>query len=158
VATRIIIIDGLAGNTRTLAGLPLPAGSGHFLNFAERSRRGRDIITEVKLVSFGGEAAAMRLLVTGGAGFVGANLIRYVLHTTQSVEVINLDALTYAGNLASLIDVEDDPRYRFVRGDVRDTHDSSDAWWPMSMRWCTVPLSPMSTGRSRGRRRSSTRT
>jgi dTDP-glucose 4,6-dehydratase len=62
----------------------------------------------------------MRLLVTGGAGFIGVNFIRYVLANTDDVRVTNLDALTYAGNLASLRDVEDDPRYRFVRGDVCD--------------------------------------
>jgi dTDP-glucose 4,6-dehydratase len=62
----------------------------------------------------------MRLLVTGGAGFIGVNFIRYVLSSTDDVQVTNLDALTYAGNLASLRDVEDDPRYRFVRGDVCD--------------------------------------
>jgi dTDP-glucose 4,6-dehydratase len=62
----------------------------------------------------------MRLLVTGGAGFIGVNFIRYVLSNTDDVRVTNLDALTYAGNLASLQEVEDDPRYRFVRGDVCD--------------------------------------
>jgi dTDP-glucose 4,6-dehydratase len=63
----------------------------------------------------------MRLLVTGGAGFIGSNFIRYVLGATTDVRVTNLDALTYAGNLASLADVEDDPRYQFVHGDVCDT-------------------------------------
>ncbi|HSK22112.1 MAG TPA: dTDP-glucose 4,6-dehydratase [Egicoccus sp.] len=63
----------------------------------------------------------MRLLVTGGAGFIGSNFVRHVLATTDDVEVTNLDALTYAGNLASLGDVADDPRYRFVHGDVCDT-------------------------------------
>jgi dTDP-glucose 4,6-dehydratase len=62
----------------------------------------------------------MRLLVTGGAGFIGANLIHHVLGTTDDVHLTNLDALTYAGNLASLRAWEDDPRYRFVRGDVCD--------------------------------------
>jgi dTDP-glucose 4,6-dehydratase len=62
----------------------------------------------------------MKLLVTGGAGFIGANFIHYVLRTTTEVRVTNLDALTYAGNLASLRDLQDDPRYRFVRGDVCD--------------------------------------
>ena len=62
----------------------------------------------------------MRLLVTGGAGFIGANFVRFVLDETSEVWVTNLDALTYAGNLASLRDVEDDPRYTFVHGDVRD--------------------------------------
>jgi dTDP-glucose 4,6-dehydratase len=62
----------------------------------------------------------MRLLVTGGAGFIGSNFIRYVLRHTEDVRITNLDALTYAGNLASLRDVSDDARYRFVRGDVCD--------------------------------------
>jgi dTDP-glucose 4,6-dehydratase len=62
----------------------------------------------------------MRLLVTGGAGFIGVNFIRYVLGSQPDVRVTNLDALTYAGNLASLADLADDPRYRFVRGDVCD--------------------------------------
>ena len=47
----------------------------------------------------------MRLVVTGGAGFIGSNFIRYVLAETDDVEVVNLDALTYAGNPASLADV-----------------------------------------------------
>jgi dTDP-glucose 4,6-dehydratase len=62
----------------------------------------------------------MRLLVTGGAGFIGSNFIRYALRHTEDVRITNLDALTYAGNLASLRDVSDDARYRFVRGDVCD--------------------------------------
>jgi dTDP-glucose 4,6-dehydratase len=62
----------------------------------------------------------MRLLVTGGAGFIGCNFIRHVLATTTDVRVTNLDALTYAGNLASLADLAEDPRYRFVHGDVCD--------------------------------------
>jgi dTDP-glucose 4,6-dehydratase len=62
----------------------------------------------------------MHLLVTGGAGFIGSNFVRWVLASQPDVQVTNLDALTYAGNLASLEDVADDPRYRFVRGDVCD--------------------------------------
>ncbi|WP_052666146.1 dTDP-glucose 4,6-dehydratase [Nitriliruptor alkaliphilus] len=62
----------------------------------------------------------MHVLVTGGAGFIGANFVRHVLQTQPDVRVTNLDALTYAGNLASLVDVADDPRYRFVHGDVCD--------------------------------------
>ncbi|MFP5375642.1 MAG: dTDP-glucose 4,6-dehydratase [Acidimicrobiia bacterium] len=61
----------------------------------------------------------MRLLVTGGAGFIGSNYVRHVLATTDD-EVTVFDLLTYAGNLATLADVEDDPRYRFVKGDVCD--------------------------------------
>ena len=62
----------------------------------------------------------MRLLVTGGAGFIGSNFIRYALRVSATVEITNLDALTYAGNPASLHDVDDDPRYTFVHGDIRD--------------------------------------
>jgi dTDP-glucose 4,6-dehydratase len=61
----------------------------------------------------------MRLLVTGGAGFIGSNYVHWVLtNTDDSVTV--LDALTYAGNLENLRDVEDDPRYTFVKGDITD--------------------------------------
>jgi dTDP-glucose 4,6-dehydratase len=62
----------------------------------------------------------MHVLVTGGAGFIGSNFVRWVLETQPDVRVTNLDALTYAGNLASLAEVADDPRYRFVHGDVCD--------------------------------------
>ena len=55
----------------------------------------------------------MRLFVTGGAGFIGSNYVRHVLGSTDD-EVTVFDALTYAGNLANLRDVEDNPRYRFV--------------------------------------------
>jgi dTDP-glucose 4,6-dehydratase len=62
----------------------------------------------------------VKLVVTGGAGFIGSNFIRYVLGVTDDVQVVNLDALTYAGNPASLADVADDARYAFVHGDIRD--------------------------------------
>ena len=62
----------------------------------------------------------MRILVTGGAGFIGANLIRWLLEHRPEADVVNLDALTYAGNLESLTDVEAHPRYTFVHGDVCD--------------------------------------
>ena len=60
------------------------------------------------------------LLVTGGAGFIGSNFVHYVLGRYEEVRLVNLDALTYAGNLENLIAVQDDPRYTFVRGDIRD--------------------------------------
>jgi dTDP-glucose 4,6-dehydratase len=61
----------------------------------------------------------VKLLVTGGAGFIGSNYVRYVLRETDD-EVVVYDALTYAGNLSTLRDVDDDPRYSFVKGDICD--------------------------------------
>ena len=60
----------------------------------------------------------MKLLVTGGAGFIGSNYVRYVLDRHGKDEVVNLDALTYAGNLESLSDIDRDPRYTFVKADI----------------------------------------
>ena len=62
----------------------------------------------------------MKLLVTGGAGFIGSNFIRWVLGAHPGDSVVNLDKLTYAGNLTNLADVERDPRYSFVKGDICD--------------------------------------
>lgn len=61
-----------------------------------------------------------RVLVTGGCGFIGSNFVRYLLDAELDVSVINLDALTYAGNPANLADVAEHPRYRFVKGDITD--------------------------------------
>jgi len=61
-----------------------------------------------------------RYLVTGGAGFIGANFVRYLLHTYPDCHVVNLDKLTYCGNLDNLKDLAGDPRYRFVQGDIAD--------------------------------------
>lgn len=60
------------------------------------------------------------MLVTGGAGFIGSNFIRHVLANHRDVRVVNLDCLTYAGNLENLADVSEDSRYRFVRVDICD--------------------------------------
>ena len=62
----------------------------------------------------------MRLAVTGGAGFIGSNFVRYMLRQHDDVEIVNLDKLTYAGNLENLRDVEADRRYTFVKGDICD--------------------------------------
>jgi dTDP-glucose 4,6-dehydratase len=75
----------------------------------------------------------LKILVTGGAGFIGSNFVRYILRKHPDHEVVVLDKLTYAGNLANLADVADDHRYKFVRGDicddavVRETMDGCDA-------------------------------
>lgn len=62
----------------------------------------------------------MRLVVTGGAGFIGSNFVRYMLRNYADVAIVNLDKLTYAGNLENLRDVETDGRYTFVQGDICD--------------------------------------
>ena len=62
----------------------------------------------------------MKLLVTGGAGFIGSNFVRHVLGAHPDDTVVNLDKLTYGGNPANLADVERDPRYSFVQGDICD--------------------------------------
>jgi dTDP-glucose 4,6-dehydratase len=63
----------------------------------------------------------MRLLVTGGAGFIGSNFIRYILASHSDYHIINFDKLTYAGNLESLKDMEKSARYTFVKGDICDS-------------------------------------
>lgn len=63
----------------------------------------------------------MRILVTGGAGFIGSNFIRYILNKNRNCEVVNLDKLSYAGNLENLKDLEKDPRYTFIKGDICDS-------------------------------------
>jgi dTDP-glucose 4,6-dehydratase len=68
----------------------------------------------------------VRLLVTGGAGFIGSNFVRWVLANTDDTVVV-YDALTYAGNLSTLRDVDDDPRYDFVKGDICDPGTLADA-------------------------------
>jgi dTDP-glucose 4,6-dehydratase len=60
----------------------------------------------------------MKLLVTGGAGFIGSNFIRYILNKYPDYEIINLDALTYAGNLENLKDAEGSSNYNFFKGDI----------------------------------------
>jgi dTDP-glucose 4,6-dehydratase len=62
----------------------------------------------------------MKILVTGGAGFIGTNFVHYILDKYENDEVVNLDALTYAGNLENLKRFEDDPRHTFVKGDICD--------------------------------------
>lgn len=61
------------------------------------------------------------MLVTGGAGFIGSNFIRYILSQHPDYEILNLDKLTYAGNLDNLSDVEENPNYQFVKGDICDS-------------------------------------
>ena len=64
--------------------------------------------------------AGLKLLVTGGAGFIGSNLVRFLLRERPDVEIVDLDLLTYAGNMANLEGVEGDSRHTFVHGDICD--------------------------------------
>jgi len=63
----------------------------------------------------------MKILVTGGAGFIGSNFVRYVLSQHPEYKIINLDKLTYAGNLDNLSDMEENPNYEFIKGDICDS-------------------------------------
>ena len=75
------------------------------------------------------------LLVTGGAGFIGSCFIRHIINKYKDYKVINLDVLTYAGNIENLDDIKDNPNYTFVRGNicdkklVRELINESD-WFP----------------------------
>ena len=59
-------------------------------------------------------------LVTGCAGFIGSNFVHYMLEKYEDIRLVNLDKLTYAGNLENLQDIEDDARHIFVQGDICD--------------------------------------
>lgn len=62
-----------------------------------------------------------KILVTGGAGFIGSNFIKYLLKETKDVKIINYDCLTYAGNLENLKEIENNPNYKFVKGDIKNS-------------------------------------
>ncbi|MEN8788190.1 MAG: dTDP-glucose 4,6-dehydratase, partial [Flavobacteriaceae bacterium] len=65
---------------------------------------------------------AKSILITGGAGFIGSNFIAYILEQNENVRIINLDKLTYAGDLTNLAEIENNKRYNFVHGDIADRH------------------------------------
>jgi dTDP-glucose 4,6-dehydratase len=62
----------------------------------------------------------VKVFVTGGAGFIGSNFVRYFINSRRDAQVLNFDSLTYAGNPESLADIAENPRYKFVRGDITD--------------------------------------
>src|SRR4029077_2745538 len=67
-----------------------------------------------------GKTLMRSILITGAAGFIGSNFVRMLLRRNEDVKLVALDKLTYAGNLANLQDLLDDPRLAFVRGDICD--------------------------------------
>jgi len=69
----------------------------------------------------------MRILITGGAGFIGSNFIKYIFKKHPDWQVVNLDKLTYAGNLDNLKDVSQNPNYKFVKGDIASAQDVESA-------------------------------
>jgi len=62
----------------------------------------------------------MKILITGGAGFIGSHLVRLMVNKYPAYKIVNLDKLTYAGNLENLKDIENAPNYTFVKGDITD--------------------------------------
>jgi dTDP-glucose 4,6-dehydratase len=68
-----------------------------------------------------------KLLITGGAGFIGSNFVHYMLRKYADIRVVVFDKLTYAGNPDNLADIQDDPRYAFVQGDIADREAVADA-------------------------------
>ena len=62
-----------------------------------------------------------RILITGGAGFIGSHLTRLFVNKYPYYKIVNLDKLTYAGNLENLKDIEDKPNYTFIKGDITDS-------------------------------------
>jgi len=61
-----------------------------------------------------------KIIITGGAGFIGSHVVRRFVNSYPNYDIINLDKLTYAGNLANLVDIENKPNYRFIKGDITD--------------------------------------
>jgi dTDP-glucose 4,6-dehydratase len=61
-----------------------------------------------------------KIIITGGAGFIGSHVVRLFVNTYPEYQIINLDSLTYAGNLMNLRDIEDKPNYKFIKGDITD--------------------------------------
>lgn len=68
----------------------------------------------------------MRLLITGGLGFIGSNFIRYLISKYRNYKIINLDLQTYAGNLQNLKDIQENPNYKFIKGDICDSQVVND--------------------------------
>lgn len=70
----------------------------------------------------GSKSNIRKILITGGCGFIGSNFIKYILRNYNNLDIINLDKLTYAGNIENLKDIENNKKYTFVNGDIKDKH------------------------------------
>ena len=68
-----------------------------------------------------------KIMITGGCGFIGSNFVRHIINNSPDAEVVNFDALTYAGSLENLRDIENNPRYRFIKGNICDPRAVSEA-------------------------------
>src|SRR3989338_1406575 len=84
---------------------------------ARRARKGSDATLNGKTV-----------LICGGAGFIGSNFIRHLLEKSPRIKIVNLDKLTYSGNLDNLRDIARDRRYTFIRGDIADARKMSNVF------------------------------
>ncbi len=71
-------------------------------------------------VSLWFETYEKNILITGGAGFIGSHVVRLFVNKYPDYQIFNLDALTYAGNLANISDIENAPNYTFIKGDITD--------------------------------------
>lgn len=78
-------------------------------------------------MEYGTEGGCLKILVTGGAGFIGSNFVRLMLATRPNVKIVNFDKLTYAGNLDNLASVANHPNYSFVKGDIAEARDADAA-------------------------------
>ena len=87
----------------------------------------------------------MKLLVTGGAGFIGSNFVLYMIKNYPSYEIINVDALTYAGNLENLRSIEQHPNYTFVKADIANSSELEPLFEQASMRLLTLQPNRMWT-------------
>lgn len=75
------------------------------------------------------------MLVTGGAGFIGSNFIRYMLSRHEDIQIVNFDALTYAGNLENLRDCENNPNYIFIKGDICNKEEVKSIFEKYKFKW-----------------------
>ncbi|MGF1924991.1 MAG: GDP-mannose 4,6-dehydratase, partial [Bacteroidia bacterium] len=67
-----------------------------------------------------------KILVTGGAGFIGSHVVRHFVTKYPTYQIVNLDKLTYAGNLANLTDIENAPNYKFIKADIADSKEINE--------------------------------